>query len=111
MVQVYDSANPSQTALTRLFVTVLRNVNAPEFTSNNYAARLAENYPLGETVLTVTATDRDDDEVRYRLLVAESVTKFFFMNPLTGRLSVSKPLTESSVKQYVVSMDIKSSSV
>ena len=78
-------------------------MNAPEFTSKTYAARLAENYPLGETVLTVTATDRDDDEVRYRLLVAESVSKFFFMNPLTGQLSVSKPLTESSVKEYVVS--------
>ena len=81
-------------------------MNAPEFTSQTYTARVAENYPLGETVLTVMANDRDKDEVRYRLLATESVTKFFFMNPLTGQLSVSKPLTKSSVKEYVVSMDV-----
>ena len=102
-MQVYDDANPSQTAQTKLFITVKRNVNAPEFKKENYAARLAENFPLGEPVLTVTAEDRDNDEVRYRLLAADSVKRFFFMNPLNGQLSVAKPLTESSAKQYVVS--------
>ena len=103
VVQVYDSANPSEKAETKLFITVKRNVNVPKFKKDSYVATLAENFPLGEPVLTVEADDRDGDEVRYSIMAAESVKRFFFMNPLNGQLSVAKPLTESSAKQYVVS--------
>ena len=102
-MQVYDSANPSEKAETKLYITVKRNVNEPKFTKEKYEATVAENFPLGEPVLTVKAEDHDGDEVRYRIMAAESVKRFFFMNPLNGQLSVAKPLTESSAKQYVVS--------
>ena len=103
VVQVYDSANPSEKAETRLFIKVKRNVYAPKFKKENYGETLAENFPLGEPVLTVEAEDHDGDEVRYSIMAADSVKRFFFMNPLNGQLSVAKPLTESSAKQYVVS--------
>ena len=64
---------------------------------------MAENYPIGQKVTGVSATDRDGDEVRYRLLGPADALGFFYINPLSGDLSVTRPLTESTEREYVVS--------
>ena len=101
-VRVYDSFNPNQWAEVLVIIEVRRNVNSPQFSQRTYEARVAENYPIGQKVTTVSATDRDGDEVRYRLLGPADALGFFYINPLSGDLSVTRPLTESTEREYSV---------
>ena len=102
LVQVYDSSNPSQRAATTVTITVQRNVNAPQFSRSEYTARIVESYPIGSSVLGVRATDRDGDEVRYRVLSGQAGASYFFLNPLSGDLSLAKPLSDSTEKAFTV---------
>ena len=56
---MYDSSNPNQRATTDVIITVQRNVNSPVFRRSNYLATVVENYPIGESVVKVEATDGD----------------------------------------------------
>ena len=40
-------------------ITVVRNENQPQFTSGEYRKEIMENFPLGESILQVSATDKD----------------------------------------------------
>ncbi len=59
-VEIYDDANPSQRVETSVKITVQRNVNAPQFSQENYRANVVENYPIGASVVTVQARDNDN---------------------------------------------------
>ena len=48
-----------QTARATLEVRVRRNENTPQFSEGEYRAELLENYPLGQAILQVQATDKD----------------------------------------------------
>ena len=52
---------------------------------------------------TVTATDRDGDTISFSLLGEEDQVRHFYINPFTGKISVSRPLTQSELKLYEVS--------
>ena len=56
---MYDNFNPEQRATTEVIMNVQRNVNGPVFARSNYLATVVENYPIGESVAKVQATDRD----------------------------------------------------
>ena len=47
--------------------------------------------------------DLIQDEVRYSLVGPAEVLPFFYINPLTGLITITKPLTGTSEKQYNVS--------
>ncbi|KAL3856809.1 hypothetical protein ACJMK2_011526 [Sinanodonta woodiana] len=60
-VQVRATESPSnQQSLAQLTVMVLnRNEFEPEFSLSTYTATVSENKPVGQSILTLTATDRD----------------------------------------------------
>ena len=62
-----------------------------------------ETFPIGTEVTTVTASDEDDDEIRYSLVGDEDIIKYFYINPQSGSISVSRPLTDSEAKEFKVS--------
>ena len=49
----------TQHAVAFLELTVTRNENAPEFVQGEYRRDLLEYFPLGESILRVSATDQD----------------------------------------------------
>ena len=49
----------TQTAEAYVNITVQRNENQPQFTSGEYRKEIMENFPLGESILQVSATDKD----------------------------------------------------
>ncbi len=59
-VQVYDSANPNQKAQTVINIQVRRNINSPVFSKSNYEAAVVETYPIGASVVSVSASDADE---------------------------------------------------
>ncbi|RUS88287.1 hypothetical protein EGW08_003925 [Elysia chlorotica] len=81
-----DQGSPSLNATARLVVKVAdENDNKPEFTKNIYTQGIFENNVAGDTVVVVTATDRDSHDrgrVQYRLL--QDAGSNFTISPFDG---------------------------
>ena len=83
-----------------------KNQNAPVFQKTAYSKTIPENYPFGQSIITVRATDGDTvnpyNVVRYEMVINND---YFYINPITGTLSLSKALTEDATKaqNYIVS--------
>ena len=58
-VQVRDNGFPQLSDTVRVTVIVERNNNAPRFDINRYSVDIKENMAVGESVITVRATDSD----------------------------------------------------
>lgn len=54
-----DNGSPRLFDTETVFVTVRRNLNTPQFTSNQYATTILETTTPGTSILRVTATDFD----------------------------------------------------
>ena len=54
-----DDREPKRHAVTRVIITVMRNEHAPEFQGEPYATELSESEPIGASVFTTVARDRD----------------------------------------------------
>ncbi len=67
---MYDDANPDKTTSTNLTITVNRNANAPRFQNSNIRATVLEIVPVGSSIATVRATDRDQVIYIYLLITS-----------------------------------------
>ena len=56
---VIDSAHPEQIQKALLTIFVQRNANAPSLEKTAYDITISEKQMLGETFLTINATDKD----------------------------------------------------
>ena len=70
----------------------------PSFTSQNCEAWIVETFPIGSEVTTVTATDEDDDEICYSIVGDEDIIEYFYINPQSGSISVSRPVRGQRVQ-------------
>jgi hypothetical protein len=59
LVQAYDNGYPALYDTTVLTVNVNRNLQAPVFSQPNYNVTILESQTLGETIVSVLATDPD----------------------------------------------------
>ncbi|NXC22329.1 PCDGH protein, partial [Corythaeola cristata] len=61
VLRASDSGEPARTGTARIRVLVLdANDNAPVFSQAVYTVRVAEDVPVGSTLVTITATDADE---------------------------------------------------
>lgn len=81
-----------------LFIHVIdQNDNKPVFTESSFYGRVSESAKTGDSVMRVTATDRDDPEtdhamIQYRILSQSPevpTDDIFAINPLSGIVSVT----------------------
>ncbi|KAL8559117.1 hypothetical protein ACOMHN_046165 [Nucella lapillus] len=93
---VYDSVYPSSRDTAEVSINVLRNFNAPTFRSSIYRATIPDTYALGFNITQVTATDLDQDVVKYELLGETRALEYYYLNPETGVISLKKLLTQGS---------------
>ena len=54
-----DQGVPQNAADTTVTITVIRNKYTPAFTARNYFKSIPDTQPIGDNILTVTATDKD----------------------------------------------------
>ena len=98
-VVVADQGSPSrQTEVTVRFIYSFENVQTPQFAMSQYATSISESTPVGNVVLTVTASDSDpglQGEVSYEL----NGTSFFRINSETGGVFVSENLNAEAMQQ------------
>ncbi|XP_076875475.1 protocadherin gamma-A12-like isoform X17 [Brachyhypopomus gauderio] len=88
-----DGGTPQRSGTVVIHITVLdANDNAPVFSQAVYRATLAENAPLGTTVITVSASDPDvgaNGEVSYEFSrISDKAAKLFSIDKITGEIKV-----------------------
>ncbi|XP_052540534.1 protocadherin gamma-A2-like isoform X11 [Tympanuchus pallidicinctus] len=105
LLRASDGGDPSRTGTARIRVAVLdANDNAPAFSQAVYTVRVAEDVPVGSTLLSVTATDPDDGtngNVKYSLRKqTKVVTEFFHLEPDTGAIRLVRNLDYEEGDSY-----------
>ena len=106
-----DEGDPYLSASQIVHVSILdENDNEPEFEKENYQNYLQENNVEGETILTVSASDRDvgpNAVVRYSIWEPEA-RELFSIHPTTGTIKTVKGLDYESQQDlmfHVVARD------
>ncbi|XP_017777051.1 PREDICTED: cadherin-86C-like, partial [Nicrophorus vespilloides] len=84
------------------------NDNAPKFPRSEFAADIPENTQPGSSVLKVTASDVDGNDIRFRLLGTGS--DHFNINPTTGVITVTQPLDSESIAAYAFQVQAEDNS-
>uniref|UniRef100_A0A8C9TCT0 FAT atypical cadherin 2 n=1 Tax=Scleropages formosus TaxID=113540 RepID=A0A8C9TCT0_SCLFO len=87
---------------TRVVIQVIdENDNNPLFTQSSYQGTLPENVPVGTSVLTVTATDRDTNKNGFvSYAIANTVPLPFTVDPFTGVISTSEALDYELMQRW-----------
>lgn len=88
-----DRGQPPRVGFLLVNVTVLDvNDNPPVFVQSDYVVELNESSPIGTTVLTVTAVDKDsEDNAKLTYYLTEDERKFT-IDPETGTIRTAEPL-------------------
>ncbi|KAH9514461.1 hypothetical protein Btru_025318 [Bulinus truncatus] len=111
----FDEQNPNLKGKSYAVIFVEHNSNAPRFTQSNYFITVPEYTSLGSSVLGVSATDNDNDTVRYYMYLgdADGVTaaEYFTINPSDGIIRVVKSLTLAPLNTYMFRVTAFDSSV
>ncbi|XP_066572835.1 protocadherin gamma-A3 isoform X22 [Amia ocellicauda] len=97
MLTAYDGATPQRSGSVVIKVNVLdANDNIPVFSQAVYKVNLAENSPLGTTVVTISASDEDEGangKVTYEFNhVPDKAKNSFDIDEVTGEITVSGPI-------------------
>ncbi|XP_034041388.1 protocadherin-15a isoform X2 [Thalassophryne amazonica] len=89
VVEASDGAvDPRRTSLTLSVKVTDIDDNSPVFSQQSYVVNVPENSPVGTVVLKLRAVDADlFSNVTYRIKT-ESARQLFYLNPVTGELSV-----------------------
>lgn len=103
VVRAVDKGVPPQLdEATVVFVVTGENLFPPVFTALSFQVIIPENDPVGSVILTVAATDDDNGPngiVRYKISSGNEDAKFD-VDPVTGALSILKPLDYDTVNEY-----------
>ncbi|KAM7042525.1 protocadherin gamma-A2-like [Acridotheres tristis] len=97
VLRAMDGGDPSRTGTARIRVTVVdANDNAPVFSQAEYTVRVPEDVPVGSTLVTVKATDADEDlygQVKYSLKKLSHMTlDLFRLDSETGEITLMRGL-------------------
>ncbi|XP_065921690.1 protocadherin Fat 4 isoform X2 [Magallana gigas] len=100
-VQAINRGVTTQTATATVNIGVVRNENGPVFRpSNTYSTTVEDTIPLGYSVIFLTATDADGDQLNYRILSRSPFTDLFYLNPVTGQIALRNILQGRAENQY-----------
>ncbi len=103
-VTATDHGHPPKSDTTDIEIVIDDvNDNAPKFSSAAYSARVYEDAFVGESVLTVEATDRDaglNGRVRYTFEGGDSGDGDFMLDPTSGVLRIAAPLDHEHTAAY-----------
>ncbi|KAM3840730.1 uncharacterized protein M6D78_007026 [Vipera latastei] len=100
-----DGGVPKKTGTVHININVLdNNDNFPLFSKSEYKTRIKENLPKGTLVITVEATDLDlgsNAQILYSFhQVPERINSFFYLNEVTGEISVWGQIDYEKEKSY-----------
>ena len=104
MVRARDGGSPPRETIQAVNISVEDyNDNPPIFVDADNTVSIAENYPIGRSVITVRATDADsgyNSEVRYDL-ADYSLSKTFCINQMNGEITLCPRPIECASQEVV----------
>ncbi|XP_060079972.1 cadherin-23-like, partial [Ylistrum balloti] len=117
LVRVQDNGSPSLSNQNIVTLTMLKNLNAPEFIVQNYNQTILETQTVGSNI-GVQVRGRDADAlpphnvVKYEALGEAATLTYFAINSNDGQISVIRPLTlEENDRTYVMRVILRDSSL
>ncbi|XP_046579033.1 protocadherin Fat 4-like [Haliotis rubra] len=114
-VRAYDNGLPiPRSNTTVVTVTIRRNLNAPVISPTLYEKVIPDTTPLGTVVTTIGATDADlsspHNVIRFFTSSPNSLAdEFFFLDAVSGDVSVKKSLTLDTTQNSVYTMAVRAS--
>ncbi|XP_072573588.1 protocadherin gamma-A11-like isoform X28 [Paramormyrops kingsleyae] len=112
MLTAVDGGNPKRTGTVKINIAVLdANDNAPVFKQSVYRASVPENAVKGTLVITVSATDADNESnghIQYYFEHAtRNINELFIINPSTGDIIVTGELDFEKSKLHEIKVQAK----
>ncbi|GFN79862.1 protocadherin fat 4 [Plakobranchus ocellatus] len=101
----YDSALPSARGTSTVSINVLRNINAPQFSTSPIFVTVVETQPIENMIVNITATDADGDSLEFRLLRDKNNRdglSFFYVEPFIGEMYLKRSLTLARDNTYTM---------
>ncbi|XP_062611587.1 cadherin EGF LAG seven-pass G-type receptor 2-like, partial [Saccostrea cucullata] len=99
-VQAVNHGISTQTATSTVNIIVTRNENGPVFQPTSYVITVLDTIPLGSNITQVTASDADNDPLNYRILSGSPYTELFYLDPVTGVITLKSVLLGRTENQY-----------
>ena len=104
-VVAQDKAHPPRDAISKVLVTVLDvNDHKPDFKLINDSVNVSEKLPVGRIIYRANATDPDqgpNGNITYSI-IKDSGEEIFKINPISGAITLIKPLDYEKTKQYTL---------
>ncbi|NXC22441.1 PCDG7 protein, partial [Corythaeola cristata] len=105
VLRAIDGGEPARTGTARIRVLVLdANDNAPVFSQAEYTVRVAEDVPVGSTLVTVTATDADEGlngHVKYSFhKISDRSSEIFNLDTETGEIALKDGLDFEEISSH-----------
>ncbi|XP_054550286.1 protocadherin gamma-B3 isoform X34 [Talpa occidentalis] len=112
LLTAVDGGEPARSCTTQIVVVVAdANDNTPVFTQDLYRVSVAENLPVGSSVLRVTATDSDEGinaEITYAFInIDKEVRHLFKLDRKTGELTTAGGLDFEKRESYTIGVEAK----
>ena len=82
-IEASDHGSPPQSGIAILYITVIRNLNAPVFAQEMIRVDIKDNTAPGTSVATVSAADADREVCIYYLLNMFSLYNQYYLYGLT----------------------------
>ena len=103
-----DGGTPPKSTTATVEITVVRNLNAPEFNPSRYEIEILENQLLGENIATIVASDVDriapHNQLTYRITEDSGPSlNFFIINGASGDVALKRSLLGETNERYEVS--------
>jgi hypothetical protein len=110
-IEATDNGHPERkskiSSIVHVHITDV-NDNRPMFKQSYYSTVVPEDAKIGETVLTVNATDKDNHHLSGKVVYeALENTTCFIVNATTGEISVAKPLDFENKDTYILVVIVK----
>nr|CAH7769494.1 unnamed protein product [Callosobruchus chinensis] len=106
-VRAMDKGTPPQhDDATVILVVTGENKHNPVFTALSYQVIVPENEPVGSTILTVSASDRDQGPngmIRYHISEGNE-RKEFAVDHISGAVTILQPLDYDTVQEYYLNI-------
>ncbi|NXB33907.1 PCDGC protein, partial [Eulacestoma nigropectus] len=112
VLRAIDGGDPARTGTARIRVTVLdANDNAPVFSQAEYTVRVAEDVPVGSTLVSLSATDADEGlngHVKYSYqMVSVKASKIFHLDAETGAITLMRNLDFEEGNSYELEVQVR----
>ena len=95
-----QGAISTQIAQAYVNITVIRNANPPIFTQNSYQDVMPDTTAIGTSLVDIQANDADGDSVYYTVISGLDAMDYFYLNPLTGLITLRTYMYEVGLDQY-----------